>query len=134
MSDDRNLKSMIAEALNKPGVQLPVFNPVALELQEIMKDEDSSAGKIESTIMRDPALALQVLRLANSAVYAGLAEINTLKQALMRVGTKQVLRLATAAAQQSLYRSTDPRCQKQMENLWASASRVELPVVKDATS
>lgn len=121
MSEEKNLKSLITEAINKPGMQLPVFNPVALELQQLMSDQDASIQSMEATIMRDPALVMQVLRMANSAIYAGLAEIGTLKQALMRVGSKQVLRLAMAAAQFSLYHSNDPRCNAHMQSLWSGA-------------
>jgi HD-like signal output (HDOD) protein len=121
MSEERNLKNLITEAINKPGMQLPVFNPVALELQQLMSNDNASMQTMESTIMRDPALVMQVLRMANSAVYSGLAEIGTLKQALMRVGSQQVLRLAMAAAQFSLYRSNDPRCNAHMQSLWKAA-------------
>ena len=44
-------------------------------------------------------LALQVLRFANSSMYAGLSSLATLRQALMRLGTHQVMRLSFAAAQ-----------------------------------
>ncbi|MFM9967164.1 MAG: HDOD domain-containing protein [Burkholderiales bacterium] len=122
MNTDKSLKDHIAEAIQKPGIQLPVFNPAALELQKIMQDENVSNAQIEATLQSDPALAVQVLRMANSSLYAGLSEITTLRQALMRVGSKQILRLAMAAAQLGLYRSKSPLCRRYMEEMWRAAS------------
>ena len=119
---DKSLKDYIAEAIQKPGIQLPIFNPVALELQQIMQDDNTSNAQIEATLQRDPALSVQILRMANSSLYAGLAEITTLRQALMRVGCKQVTRLALAAAQLGLYRSKNPMCNRHMEEMWRAAS------------
>ena len=119
---EKSLKDHIAEAIQKPGIQLPVFNPVALELQQIMQDQNSSNASIEATLQRDTALSVQVLRMANSSLYAGLSEITTLKQALMRVGSKQIMRLAMAAAQLGLYRSSNPMCRRYMEEMWRAAS------------
>lgn len=122
MTAEKSLKEHIAEAVQKPGLQLPVFNAAALELQQIMQEENCSNAAIESALQKDPALAVQILRMANSSMYAGLSEINTVKQALLRIGSKQVLRLALAAAQQGLYRSRSPLCKHHMEELWRAAS------------
>lgn len=122
INSEKSLRDHIAEAVEKPGIQLPVFNPVALDLQQILQDESTTNARIEATLQRDPALAVQILRMANSSLYAGLSEITTLKQALMRVGTKQVLRLAMAAAQLSLYRSKNPLCNRYMEEMWRAAT------------
>ncbi len=122
MSTDKSLKDYIAEAVQKPGLQLPVFNPVALDLQQILQDDNVSNAKIEAILQRDPALSGQILRMANSALYAGLSEITTIKQALMRIGSKQIMRLAMAAAQLGLYRSRNPLCMRYMEEMWRAAS------------
>ncbi len=121
MSHTTSLQDQIAAALRKPGVQLPVFNPVALELQQLMQQEDVPSNTIESTIQRDPALSIQVLRMANSSVYSGLAKITTLRQALARVGTRQILRIAFAASQQGLYRSANPLNRRDMDLIWEAA-------------
>jgi HD-like signal output (HDOD) protein len=121
MSAPKPLKQQIADYVDRSSLQLPVFNPVALELQEVLRDEGADASRIEATIGKDPALVVQVLRMANSSLYAGLNEITTLRQALMRLGAKQVSRLAIAAAQLSLYRSKDALVASYMTGLWQQA-------------
>jgi len=121
MSTTLPLRERIAAWLEQPGLQLPVFNSVALELQTQLKDESASAAKIEALISRDPALVAQVLRMANSAAFSGLAESGTMRTALMRLGVKQVARLAIAAAQLSLYQTRNGALKDLMAALWRQA-------------
>lgn len=115
------LRERIATWLEQPGLQLPVFNSVALELQAQLRDESASTTRIEALISRDPALVAQVLRMANSAAFAGLAESGTIRAALMRLGVKQVARLAIAAAQLSLYQTRNAVLKDLMGALWRHA-------------
>jgi len=115
------LKEQIAQYIGQSGLQLPMFNAVALELQGALKDENATPASMEAILAKDPALAGQVLRMANSSAFAGLAQIATMRQALMRLGMTQVARLALAAAQLSLYRSKSPLISGYMGNLWRQA-------------
>lgn len=121
MSTSLSLKERIAAAARKPGMQLPVFNPVALELQKLVNDASVPSSRIEATLQRDPSLAAQVLRMANSSMYSGLSSITTLRQALARVGAQQVLRLVLAAAQLSLYQSHHPLFKRHLDQMWRTA-------------
>lgn len=121
MTSPKPIKEQIREYLNRSGVQLPVFNPVALELNAALGNEDASPAKVEAMICKDPALAGQVLRMANSSAFAGLTQIVTVRQALMRLGMKQVARLAIAASQHSLYRSQDSIASDWLARLWRQA-------------
>ena len=121
MSANLSLKDRIAEAARKPGVQLPVFNPVALELQKMVNDNSVPMARIEATLQRDAVLSAQVLRMANTSMYAGLSSITTLRQALTRVGAQQVLRLVMAAAQLSLYQSHLPLFKRHLAAMWKAA-------------
>jgi len=121
MSANLSLKDRIAAMARKPGMQLPVFNPVALELQRMVNDNSVPMARIEATLQRDPALAAQVLRMANTSMYSGLSAITTLSQALTRVGAQQVLRLVMAAAQLSLYQSRVPLFRNHLAGMWQTA-------------
>ena len=121
MSAPKSLKEQIADYIGRSSLQLPVFNPIALELQEVLRDDRADASTIETAISKDPALVVQVLRMANSSLYTGLNEITTMRQALMRLGAKQVSRLAISAAQLSLYRSKDALVASYMTDLWHQA-------------
>lgn len=121
MTATRSLKDQIAETARSPGTHIPVFNPVALEVQKLGGDENVSLAMIEATLLRDPVLSAQVLRMANSPMYGGLSAVSTLRQALPRVGAQQVVRLALAAAQVSLYQSHHPLFRQRIADLWKAA-------------
>ena len=121
MNAPLSLKDRIAETARKPGTHLPVFNSVALEVQKLISDETVPIARIESTLLRDPALSAQVLRMANSSMYAGLSAVTTLRQALTRVGAQQIMRLVLAAAQVSLYQSHHPLFKRHLAEMWKTA-------------
>lgn len=121
MTQTSSLKELIAETARSPGTHIPVFNPVALEVQKLAHDDKVSLARIEATLLRDPVLSAQVLRMANSSRYGGLSTAATLKQALSRLGAEQVVRLAMAAAQVSLYQSRHPLFRSSVADLWKTA-------------
>lgn len=121
MSASLSLKDRIAKAARKPGLQLPVFNPVALELQKLVNDNSVPLARIEATLQRDPTLSAQVLRMSNSSMYTGLSSVTTLRQAITRVGAQQALRLVMAAAQLSLYQSHRPLFKRHLDEMWKTA-------------
>jgi HD-like signal output (HDOD) protein len=121
MAAAKSLKEQITDYISQSGLQLPMFNAVALKLQSTLKDENATPATMEAILAEDPALAGQVLRMANSSAFAGLAQIATMKQALMRLGMTQVARLALAAAQLSLYCSKSALISEYMGDLWRQA-------------
>ena len=68
------------------GYGLPALSPVALKLVELASDESSSASELVEVIEKDPALAVRLLRLANSAFFGPSSKITSLSQAVVRIG------------------------------------------------
>lgn len=113
MKQHDSLKDVLAERL-----QLLTFNPVALELQHLVENPDINDAQLSAAVTRDPALVAQVSRLANASRYARLSKTSTIEQALPRLGTNQVCRLATAATRFSLYKSKNRVLGSHMTNAW----------------
>lgn len=80
------LATFLDEMLESNAVKLPRPPTVALEIHELSRRVDADIGKIAALLGREPVLAAQVLKLANSAMYRGEMPSATLKEALMRVG------------------------------------------------
>lgn len=76
---------------------LPVMPDVAHELIHSINDEEVPVAQLREAIARDPSLAVQLLRLANSARYGHCQRVGTLDDAIARVGMRQVRALALAA-------------------------------------
>ncbi len=78
-----------------PAVSLQVLNAIA--------EPDLSLAELSRLVAQDPALAAGVLKVANSPAYAGAQEIQTLRDAVTRLGLTEVGRVAGMVAARSLF-------------------------------
>jgi len=108
----------IRYALCTQPIELPVFNPVALDLLHMMNEPYTDIFDIVRTINEDQALAAQVLRMANSPSYMGRNKCETIKSAAIRLGARQITNLAMAASHASLHASESPIVNDVMQDLW----------------
>lgn len=76
---------------------LPVMPEVAHDLIRSLNQEDVPLSHLREAIARDPALAVHLLRLANSAHYGAREKVGSIEDAIARVGTAQVRALALAS-------------------------------------
>jgi len=116
-----SLLDMVAEYAASETLNLPVFPKVAQELCEKMADENSSIADIAAIITKDQALAGQMLKLANSAFFAGLTRVRTIRESIMRLGVNQVYNCLVASGQKDFYLSQDPFIGQYLHVLWKHA-------------
>lgn len=121
MMADKPLQELIEEEITASDLQLPMFNPVAVKLQRALSDDEISVNGIEALIMEDPALASQILRVANSPFYKGLVEIKTINRAIVRLGGQQVANIAMMIAQKNSYSCENPDLTSYFDALWQHA-------------
>lgn len=101
---------------------LPVFNPVALQVQRELLKKDPNLQTIEQLISGDPSLSGNLLRIANSSLYQGLVPTTTVRSALIRLGMVEVQRIMLADASHS--RGAQPLGRQydgMMQQLWRHA-------------
>ena len=79
---------------------LPTLPEVALGLQKVVDDPDSSAADVARIIEDDPAISTKVLRVVNSVFYAPAhgVEITQLKPAIARLGFMAVANIALSTS------------------------------------
>jgi HD-like signal output (HDOD) protein len=116
-----SLLEIVEEYAASESLNLPVFPRVAQELHEKMADENSSIADIAAVIAKDQALASQMLKLANSAFFAGLNRVRTIREAIMRLGVNQVYNCLVAGSQKEYYVSRDPVIGHYLQALWKHA-------------
>jgi HD-like signal output (HDOD) protein len=77
------------------ALRLPCSPALLPRLIGVLENEDASISDLQEVIQIDPALASSTLRLANSAYFAaGTSQVENLGEALMRLGQREVYRLA----------------------------------------
>ncbi|MDD2900533.1 MAG: HDOD domain-containing protein [Desulfuromonadaceae bacterium] len=118
MSAEKPLIELIKEHLQEDLQGLPVFNSVAVKLQQMLVRRDFKMEEVIEMISEDQSLASQVLRVANSSYYAGLSSIATIKDAIVRLGAQEVANMVMIASQYELYRSENEFLNSSMQKLW----------------
>ena len=76
------------------ALRLPCSPLLLPRLISVLSKDDSSAGELEAIIRMDPALASSTLRLANSAFFAAATPVESLGEAIFRLGQRETYRLA----------------------------------------
>jgi HD-like signal output (HDOD) protein len=108
----------IRRLLSIQPIDLPVFHPIALKLIHLLSDCNFTIDELASTANDDQALAGQILNMANSSSYSGRVKVETIKDALIRLGAHHVSNLAMAASQAALHASHNGTVNAIMQELW----------------
>lgn len=116
-----SIKTLIEKRVDSADFKLPVFSQVALEIQNAISG-NADLNVIEGIIHKDQALAAEILRLANSAFFAGLSKQKTIQHALVRLGLNRVFSIVMMAAQKQAFHARNPYLNELMEVLWKQAA------------
>ena len=118
----RPFVEVIKEQLESESLNLPIFHTVAVKLQGVLAAKDFTIDQVVALIVRDQALTIQILRLANSAFFSGLIRVTTITEAVVRLGPREIANVAMLASQQNSYHSfTVSELKKHSQLLWRHA-------------
>ncbi len=118
MEAQSSLVGMIENHTVADKIKLPAFNAIALRIQKEVAKEEPDSRLIEKLIVSDQSLTGEVLRVSNSSFYKGLAQVVTVRDALIRLGTKEVSNIVTLVALQHNFESKNPVVDQIMKKLW----------------
>jgi putative nucleotidyltransferase with HDIG domain len=107
--------------------QLEPMPVTAQRLVALMQGEDVSLAKIAELVEFDQAIAASVLRLARSWAHAGARPPETVRDAVVRVGTIPLLNLVLGEYLARL-RTAAPLYDLSEDDLWAHAAAAQLAV------
>lgn len=119
--DFETLSTLLVEEINAGRLTLPVMPDVATKVKQEAANPASSAKTLSQIIATDGALAARILKMANSAIYAGLSEIKNLDLAIGRLGSAMVVALVIGAAGKETFRSEDKVFNKILSHAWKRA-------------
>lgn len=74
----------------KSLIGLPTLPTIAIEIQNIMREDKLSVVQTIPVIEQDPSLALKILKVANSAYYGMNQKVNSLRQAVVIIGMREL--------------------------------------------
>jgi putative nucleotidyltransferase with HDIG domain len=126
MRQDGSLMDRVIQLIGSEGFSLPIYDPVSLKLQKAIANNAEDIQEIENLIMSDQALAVEVLRVANSPFFCGLSPARTIRAAIVRLGTQQMRRLILLISERTKYRAQNPALHRMLGDLWRHASTTAL--------
>ena len=92
--------------LFKDVKQLPVLPILLLELMDSFSDEDACVEDIAKKIGMDQSISAKIIRMANSAAYRRGKEVESISQAVIRLGFNQIRSIVVAATLSNVFPDT----------------------------
>jgi HD-like signal output (HDOD) protein len=114
----------IYEDLNAERLLLPSLPHVAMRIGEAVNDEHADAKRIAALIETDPAIAVKIVKAANSARYGGIAHVGTVTEAVARLGLQNTQLLVITFALRELFRTHSKALEERMLDLWEHSRRI----------
>lgn len=93
---------LVNDIVAKTG-ELPSIPTVATRVIQMLSDPKTAAKDLQEVILTDPAMTLQILKIANSAMYGLKREVKTLTHAIMIMGFDSIRSIVLASATKNIY-------------------------------
>lgn len=126
MSHQLELTELINRKINSGDVDLPVFDDIALRINREVRENKLDAEHICKIIEEDQVLVADLLRMANSSFFSGLAPVSSLREAAVRLGVRQIASIVFSVSQKRLYSASRGMFQARLTRLWQHTSAVSI--------
>ena len=113
-----DLAEEILAEIDSNLIQLPTLPEVALQVREAVENENADAATIAGMVANDAALSARLLQVANSPLYRGRIEIDSIQQAITRLGVKMVRSLVISLAMKQIFQATSDNLDQQFRKAW----------------
>ena len=97
---------------------------IAMRIAKVINDPNTGSEDIARVVQADPTVAARLISVVNSAAYRGRASINSLPDAVTRLGRNVIHNLVISFALGSLFRSRSNVLHKRMTALWKHACQI----------
>lgn len=108
----------IVEAAFAKAKQQPRLPAAAIEAIDISQDEECALDKLAAVIERDPLLAAELLKLANSTLFGGRTRTASVEQAITRIGLKRCRLLLVNAGVASMMNNLPQWLKELKDEVW----------------
>lgn len=102
---------------------LPSMPDLALRIRAAMQRPNNSAATVSRVVQADPGTAAYLIRVANSALYGGVARIQNVENAVSRLGMDTTRNLVTAHALRAMFQTKSPVLSRIMQDTWKQSAK-----------
>ncbi|HET9598277.1 MAG TPA: HDOD domain-containing protein [Anaeromyxobacteraceae bacterium] len=100
---DEQVAALVRERFAAARPEPSSFPAIALQILNHAADPGADVQELARLVARDPALSAGVLSVANSPVYRGLMEVETVRDAVARLGLDELGKVAAAVSARTLF-------------------------------
>ena len=115
---DKPMQAQLTAAID----DLPPLPDLVTRALDLLNDPGIDIKEVEAVIEKDQSLVSKLIRVSNSALYGGMNRVESLHQALTRLGTKTVKSLILAASMQSYFLKANAGMMAWAQSLWQHAA------------
>ncbi len=108
----------LANDLRNGTTTLKDISPVAIELQGLVGDPETTLLNLVDKIEQDPKLAMAILKASNAAAYRGMPNVIDLEAAGRRLGTRRLGEIAQTEALRSAFTSGVTGWSRLLSRMW----------------
>jgi putative nucleotidyltransferase with HDIG domain len=120
---DRATVARVAEALRArfdgAKIEAQPFPTRASRIFALLEDPDFDVEKLVQLTQRDPALSASILRVANSAASGSRSKIESLREAIVRLGAETVAGIAAALSTRTVYDTGAKAARGVLRDAWS---------------
>jgi HD-like signal output (HDOD) protein len=124
MSTENALLTILVEKIQNDALVLPTLPEIAMKIREAADDPDANLMAMVDVIGQDPAISVCMVKVANSAFMGRSVKVETLNQAVTRIGLRQIKNIATAIAMEQLFVSKNELVKDYMNKSWQKTVNV----------
>ena len=124
MATENALYTILTEKIKQDTLVLPTLPEVALKVRSAADDPDINLNQMSDIISQDPALSLGMLKVANNALLGRSIKVETVPQAVTRIGLTQIKSIATAMAIEQVFVSNNDVVTMYMNKAWVKTIEI----------
>jgi len=118
------IRNDIFAAIKAVKIVLPTLPEVALQVREVAQSDNSTVPDLVKVLSTDAALTARVIKVANSPLMRGVTTIETLPNAVSRLGMSYSANLAVGLAMQQMYQATSEVIDTRMREVWSKSTEI----------
>ncbi len=99
-------------------IKLPVLSAIETDIRALMATQNPGIDDFTAIVQKDIVISSKLVSIANSALYRGVEKVNTLGEALVRLGIKAASGLVSSLAAKDLFQSDNDRLNDMLRTLW----------------
>lgn len=125
-SEDLNsdLLEEIRQAFYHREVDLPTLPELAMRINQAVQSENADLKSIAAIVAADPVIAARTVQVANSAMYAGVSRVESVQQAITRIGLLATRAIVITVVVKNLFAPVTPVIKHRMHGYYQHSLRV----------